>query len=449
MSSTSARILRAVRWVLPSPFSLAVLLTFLTFFLAFVLTSAPEVSSQFYGLTLVEYWYGGFFKFLKFGMQMLLILVLGHVLALSKPMKRLIEFSMRFITSTATAALIVTLLAIAMGLINWGLGLILGAILAREVGEHAKRTGLKINYPLIAACGYAGLMVWHGGLSGSAPLSVTSLKDDIVGLEQAIPVSETIFSTMNILVMIALIVIVPLAMFCIGKFSSEAEFELPLKRFQKHDTKPLGAEYLDRLPILGFCVGLFMVGYLIYVIATNQSQQPLGWLSLDFVIFALFGIGLLSHASITSFVRAAQEAIQGATGIILQFPLYAGIMGIMVSSGLISVFSEGFISIANEQTFPILTFFSAGVVNFFVPSGGGQWGVQGPIILSAAQELNIPLAKNIMALAYGDQITNMLQPFWALPLLGITGLKASDILPYTFILLLVGSIIFISALMIF
>ena len=121
----------------------------------------------------------------------------------------------------------------------------------------------------------------------------------------------------------------------------------------------------------------------------------------------------------------------------------------MKYSGLINVLSDFFISVSNENTFPIFTFLSAGLVNIFVPSGGGQWAVQGPIIIEAASQLDISFPKAVMALAYGDQITNMLQPFWALPLLGITGLKAKDIFPYCLYILVAGSVVYISALLIF
>ena len=142
-------------------------------------------------------------------------------------------------------------------------------------------------------------------------------------------------------------------------------------------------------------------------------------------------------------------AITGASGILIQFPLYFGIMGIMNHSGMVDIMSDFFVNISNETTFPIFTFISAGIVNVFVPSGGGQWAVQGPIIVQAATDLGISLPKSIMALAYGDQLTNMLQPFWALPLLGITGLKAKDILPYTLILFLAGGLIFLTGLVLF
>ena len=163
----------------------------------------------------------------------------------------------------------------------------------------------------------------------------------------------------------------------------------------------------------------------------------------------LFALSILLHRNISDFLEAVSEAIGGSSGIMIQFPLYAGIMGIMKYSGLIDVFSNFFVTISNDMTFPLLTFISAGIVNVFVPSGGGQWAVQGPIIVEAAQQLNISLSKCVMALAYGDQLTNMMQPFWALPLLGITGLKAKDILPYTLFVMVLGAMIYISVLLIF
>jgi len=123
-------------------------------------------------------------------------------------------------------------------------------------------------------------------------------------------------------------------------------------------------------------------------------------------------------------------------------------MGIMKSTGMVVMISDFFVSVATTTTLPIFTFFSAGLVNIFVPSGGGQWAIQGPIVIESAIKLGVPLPKAIMALAYGDQITNMLQPFWALPLLGITKLKAREILPYTLILMIVGILIYVLGLLI-
>ena len=144
-----------------------------------------------------------------------------------------------------------------------------------------------------------------------------------------------------------------------------------------------------------------------------------------------------------------ENAIGSAAGILLQFPLYFGIMSLISNSGLLDELASFFIQISDQSSFPIFTLISAGIINVFVPSGGGQWAVQGPIVIEAAKALNVSISKSVMALAYGDQLTNMLQPFWALPLLGITGLKAKDILPYSFLFMLVGVLIFIFVLILF
>jgi len=162
--------------------------------------------------------------------------------------------------------------------------------------------------------------------------------------------------------------------------------------------------------------------------------------------FLILGMAFLLHRNLSSFLRATKEAIGDVSGILIQFPLYFGIMGIMKDSGLAKDISDFFVSVSTANTLPILSFISAGILNIFVPSGGGQWAIQGPIIIESSQQINVPLPKMIMAMAYGDQITNMLQPFWALPLLAITKLKAHEILPYTFWMFVIGSLIFIFSL---
>lgn len=453
--SFSERFVATAKKILPSPFTIAILLTIVTIVLALLLTE-PKNHSQTHLMEVLGFWENGFFAFLQFAMQMVLILILGHVLALTKPVNRLIDGSLKYCDSTAKAAFTVTLLTLIMAMLNWGLGLIFGAVFARKVAEYCQRKKIPLNYPLIGAAGYSGLMVWHGGLSGSAPLAVANKADDIVGLATAIPMNETVLSNMNIVASIALLVIIPLAMYWMGKRSTPQKIVLPKALKKAKTEKATGAERLDHLPILAIFTGGVMVFICLYKAVSiiqkevaAQSGMVLSFLTLNWIIFFLFGIGILFHGSFRRFKDAVDLAIGGASGIIIQFPLYAGIMGIMSQSGLINLFSDFFIGISNQVTFPLFTLISAGVVNFFVPSGGGQWGVQGPIIIQAANEIGVPLGKSIMALAYGDQLTNMMQPFWALPLLGITGLKAKDILPYSLFLMLVGLIIFSIILLIF
>lgn len=454
--SFSEKFVQTAQRVLPSPFTIAILLTVFTAILALILTD-PK-TDQLHIIEIMNYWEGGFFIFLKFAMQMMLVLVLGHVLALTKPANKLIQNLVKHCNSTAKAALIVTFVSILVALFNWGLALILGAIFARKVGEHAAQNNIQINYPLIGASGYAGLMVWHGGLSGSAPLKVAEEGHEFVDKIGLIPFSETIFSTMNLCCMLLLLTLIPLAMYWLGKRVQPTALKLDnhMSTLTTPDTSNLeGAERLDHHPFLAWGLGgtMIFIGFYKVFIAPIMSGQGFDWsfsfINPNYIIFMLFGFAVLLHGSFFRFNQAVGQGIGGSAGIMIQFPLYAGIMGIMNSSGLVNVFSNVFVDISNEITFPIFTFFSAGLVNIFVPSGGGQWVVQGPILIEASQALHVPMEKSIMALCYGDQITNMLQPFWALPLLGITGLKAKEILPYTLFLLLVGILIFCSILLIF
>lgn len=456
MSNFSERFVQTAQRVLPSPFSIAVLLTFFTMLLALVLTEPLEGNEQAHWLQILGHWEGGFFLFLKFAMQMMLILVLGHVLALTPPAEWLMQRLLRYCKSTASAAYVVTLLTMLVALFNWGLGLIFGAIFARKVGEQAQRKGWALNYPLVAAAGYSGLMVWHGGISGSAPLEVAKPDHDLVEQIGQIPFGETIFSPMNLLCMLLLLGLIPLAMYWLGKRVSPTELKLDLQKEQAAPKRKIkGAERLDQSPYLVYILGALMLFILFSraifmpLLAGEGFDWSFGFITPNFIIFLLFALALMLQGNVGRFTSSVNEGIVGSSGILVQFPLYAGIMGIMLGSGLVQVMAGFFESISTEQSFPVFTFFSAGLVNIFVPSGGGQWGVQGPIIVEAAKELNVPIGKGILAMAYGDQITNMLQPFWALPLLGITGLEAKDILPYTLYLLLLGSLIFITVLLVF
>ena len=206
------------------------------------------------------------------------------------------------------------------------------------------------------------------------------------------------------------------------------------------------AEKLDNSKILSIVFGILIVATFFH-----QYHEAIRELKItpNLINFLMLGLGIILHGSFKKFTNAVGESISDISGILIQFPFYFGIMGIMSQSGMVSQISDFFVSISNVNTLPIFTFFSAGLVNIFVPSGGGQWVVQGPIVVESALQLGVPLNKAIMALAYGDQITNMLQPFWALPLLGITKLKAKEILPYTLIAMILGGAIYIVGLLLF
>lgn len=442
-----------VRRLLPSPLSIAFLLTAIAIALVLLFAKLPADASP---ASIIDWWAEGLWQpgLLVFALQMMLMLVLGHVLALSPIIARIIDGIVAPCTTSSRSAAIVALSTMLVGLFNWGLGLIFGAIMARKVAEKAHRENRAINYPLIGAAGYTALMIWHGGFSGSSLIKVAEEGHlaDLMGpgfsLPASISLGETAFSSMNLLVSIGLLITVPLVLYWVG---SRTPGEVPLlepHRFEEEDESALiGAERLDRSGIFSKLIGIIVFGYTFY---------QMFWIDgfLDFfnpnnINLLLFGLCLLAHRSITHFTKAVDQAIQGASGILIQFPLYFGILAIMKQSGAIDQISELFIQYSSETTYPIFTFISAGLVNIFVPSGGGQWAIQGPIIIQSSLELGIPLHKSILAMAYGDEITNMLQPFWALPLLGITRLKAKEILPYTLIIFLVGSGVFLLGLLLF
>lgn len=445
------------RRFLPSPFTLAVLLTLLTILIALIFTENSTNNNHFF--TILSYWENGIWNngLLVFAYQMMLILVLGHVLVLSRPIEKLILKLTRLVSNSANAALLVVSATMLVSFFNWGLGLIFGAILARKVGEYAQNNNIPINYPLIGACGYAGLMVWHGGISGSAPLKVSEsghikslmegvLSSDVLSqLPLTIPTSDTVLSTSNLLIFLVVLIAISLMAFRLGKKTKSTKIELTTYNFSADKDENLkGADQLDRSPWLAFVFGVLIL--LAFGLQYSSLLKTLNIVPNMLNLFML-GLALIMHGSIKRFLHAVEEAISDTAGILIQFPLYFGIMGIMSNSGMINAISDFFVSISTSTTLPIFTFFSAGLVNVFVPSGGGQWAVQGPMILESALKLDVSLNKAIMALAYGDQITNMMQPFWALPLLGITKLKAKEILPYSLLFMFAGGSIYLLGLL--
>lgn len=458
MSKRSQQFISIFKRILPSPFTIAILLTVLTVLLAMFLTKPTDSSNGEYLLYLFSSWETGLWDNsaggLYFAFQMMLILVLGHVLALTKPVDYLIQALLHYCKTTASSVFIVAIGSIVMGLFNWGLGLIFGAILARKVGEKFSHSGKALNYGLVGTAAYATMMVWHGGLSGSAttkameegyiPKMMERMGSD-GSYPSSLPFESTIGSGINIIVAVLCIAIIPVFLYLIARKSSINDVPKFKNQFGKKaeiKEKVKGAEILDYSTLFGKFLGLGILILIIIKVFDYQGQSSLGFINLNFINLSLLGLALFFHGSINNFINAVQISIGDVSGILIQFPLYFGILGIMKSSGLITLFSDSIIAISTDYSLPIYTFISAGVVNFFVPSGGGQWAIQGPILIEAATQLGANLPKTVMAMCYGDQLTNMLQPFWALPLLGITKLKPYQILPYTFLLFILGCLLF-------
>ena len=449
ISRLGLHISRIFRFLIPDPFVIAILLTMVTVIAALVWGRFAPDEDRWLGL--LDAWIdgkSGIWKLLAFGMQMSLILLTGAVLAASKPVRFGIERIALLPRGTASGAALVGGIAAGVGLVNWGLGLIVGALLAREVGKGLEQRNIKSHYPLIAAAGYMGMLTWHGGLSGSAPLSMTTTAGAEKVLPAAyaaqagtIPLTDTIFSPLNLLVSLGLLVIVPVFLALLAP-TREADMQ-PIGEFRPLQEQPSEQIEEHGLPrALNNCwIVAWLLGVLLLLgVGRYISVNGLGSIGLDQVIMVMFGLGLLLHASPSSYMHAATDAARGCAGIIVQFPLYAGIMGIMAATGLVSLIAELFVTAGTTETMPLLSFAAAGIVNVFVPSGGGQWAIQGPIALQSGLDVGRAPGTMVMAVAYGDELTNMLQPFWALPLLAITGVRARDIVGYTALVMVVAAV---------
>lgn len=427
------------RWI-PSSLTFAIVLTVVVALLALLLTDAGP-------LAIVLAWGDGLAGLLAFMTQMCLILLLGHILANTGPVRKLLIALARFPARAETAYVFVFSAAAFTSLINWGLGLVTGALLARETAVQLHAQGVKAHFPLLVATGYSGFVVWHMGYSGSGPLTAAtpgSFLAEVMG-GTTLPLSQTTFAIWNILAALGCIAACGLAFWLIAPRKGSAMQELPesvasegFAAFREDVVTPADRIDASRIPTL--IIGVALAAY----IALHFSHG--GSMTLDLVNWSFLALILLLVRNPFRLMRLTREAAGNVGEILLQFPLYAGILGIMASTGLITLFSSAFVSIASPRSFGVLAMLSAGVVNFFVPSGGGQFAVQGPIMLDAARELGVDPSLAIMAVAYGDQWTNMLQPFWALPVLAIAGLKMRDILRYTALVFLVSGAVMALAL---
>lgn len=394
----------------------------------------------------------GLWKLLAFGMQAVIMLVLGTALAEAPIVRRGITALTRFAKGPRSLVAITALASITLALFSWSLSLIGGAILAREGGRQAKLREWKLHYPLLCAAAYSGLMCWHGGMSGTAPLKATTEKDmiEVLGPELAASVGtlgldETLFGPLNLFVSLGLLVLGPLVFAAMtpaaGKDPDPAEIPPEVEAAASEAESPFepapadAVEAIERSPYVVWALGFPMLAALVM----HLAREGVSRLDLNTINMTLWVLALLLHGRPHRFLAACARGIQGCTGIVLQFPLYAGIMAVMAASGL-SVKVTELVSAAGPKLLAPLTFVTAGALNLLVPSGGGQWAVQGPIIMQAALDTGVDASNVLMAMAYGDQWTNMLQPFWALPLLAVTGVRARDIVGYTALWMILGGL---------
>jgi len=419
--------LKMVQKYLPGAFLLAIFLTFVTFISGMVITGKSASA-------MVNYWGKGYSSLFTFGMQMVLVLLTGYVLALTPLAKKILDKVTDIPKSPKQALGLTALVSLISCYINWGFGLVIGAILAKEMGKKVKG----LHFPLLVAAAYGGEIV--RGPSSSIPLVAATPGNFMVKLGvPLIPVTETLYSSWNILLSLAIAAALFLVYFHMkapdGVMVEYVDKEIP-KAAPKEKKDMTPAEKLENSYFINLLFGLLPLSYLVL----NFSKIGFN-LDLNLVILIFLTAGLFLHKNSTAYLDAVAQAIGASRGIILQFPLYAGISGMIVGSGMVAVLSNAFVNISTPHTFPLFTFLSAGLVNIFIPSGGGQWAIQGPIMMEAAQKLGADLPQTVMAFAWGDGWTNQIQPFWALPLLGVAGLGARDIMGYCVIWTVVSGLI--------
>ena len=416
------------RW-LPDAFLFAVILTIVVFFGAMVATGMGPVA-------MLDAWGNdkGFWGLLSFSMQMALVLVFGNAMASAKPCKKALGALAGLAHNKKQAIIITTFVSVICCWVNWGFGLVAGALLAKEVAKRVR----DVDYPLLIASAYSGFVIWHAGFSGSIPLDLVKGKVFADVTYQA-AITETIFHPVNLVMVLVVLFVMPLINYAMHPDKDHTICVDPAlltdesERTYKIETP---ADEMEHSKILWAILVIACWAYIVLYFVKNGFT-----LGLNIVNFLFMTLGLTLHGNLRKYVDAISDAAGGAAGILLQFPFYAGIMGMMVATNadgvsLASTISNFFVSISTQVTLPMLSFLAAGIVNFFVPSGGGQWAVQGPIMMPAGRAQGISDGLMSMAIAWGDQWTNMIQPFWALPALGIAGLSARDVMGYLVVILL-------------
>lgn len=426
------------RW-LPEPFVFAILLTFVAGVMAMPVCRQTPVE-------VVEHWGGGVWNLLAFAMQMALVLVCGSALAAAPAVKRGMGALAGVPKTPAGAIALVTVVSALACWLNWGFGLIVGVIFAKEMARRMQG----VDYRLLIASAYSGFVVWHAGLSGSIPLTMATPGDALAkatngALSAPVPVSETILDPHNVVMVVLVIVGITVANTLMHPKRDAVVVDPSLLKegddVPVRPDMPTPAQRMEHSRVLAWMMALMFAVYLVVHLGFRG-----GSLDLNTVILIFLTLGLMLHGTPLAYVRAFGQAASGASGIILQFPFYAGIMGIITGVGasgicLGTVISDACIDVSTPVTYPLLTFLCAAILNLFVPSGGGHWAIQAPIMFTAGADLGVDPGLTGTAIAWGDAWTNLIQPFWALPALAIARLSAKDIMGYCLIDLLVTGLI--------
>lgn len=419
----------SVERYLPDSFILTALLTLLTLVLGMLAVNREP-------LVMLDHWYGGFWDFLPFAMQMSLILLTGYALAMAPIVQRALAALARLPSTPAGAVSLIVLIAAGAAWFSWGVGLVLGPIVAREMAKH-----LRVDYPILVAAAYSGaIAALPAGLTITAPILVSTPGHFLEAEIGVIPLAETIFAPTQIATAALGVIGVLWAFRRMTPSDDEARL-VDRETLARIDTAAASAsrarpasvaERLNDSRLIQYALVACGGAWLVHWFAVRGGDLNLNVLNFTFLM-----LGLTLHGSLHRYAGVFADGARSIAPIVLQFPFYAGIMGMMAGSGLVVLIATWLVSVASPATFGLLAMLSAGLINIFVPSAGGQWGIQGPILVEAARQLEIPAAVAVNAYTIGDLWTNLLQPFLALPALGIAGLALKDIWGYCLVALVI------------
>ncbi|MFL9888847.1 TIGR00366 family protein [Paraburkholderia agricolaris] len=435
------RVVYLFEQVVPDPFALSIGLTLLVVVLAAI--AAPDASIP----TILTSWYDGVFAILGFTAQMVLMLVTGFVVADAPVVRRgLSRLASRVTTPTHAVLLVFPVVAVAAWL-NWALGLVVAAFLSREIGRRTR-----VDFGWLVAASFSAWSVCNSGLSSPIPLSqathhnALNFVDKITG--HVVPLSDTIFAPF-VLVPTILVVVVMAVIFVLMHPNGgdiQAFLESTPNESVNHHARGRRASPAARMErsFVGVAFMLMMgVGYLV----VTWSRKGFA-LDINNTILIFLLIGLALRGSPVAYADAIREGAKQTGSMLLQYPVYGGIMGVMTGTGLVGVFVKGFVAVANDVTLPVWSFLSSLIITFLVPSAGGHWAVQGPFVVPAALSLHASVARTAMGVAMAENVSNMLQPFWAVPIVAMAGIRLQRVMGYTAITFLVSLVIYTTALLV-
>jgi len=422
--------------LMPDPFVFAVLLTFAGALLAWRL--APNASPA----SIVSAWYAGIFSLFTFAFQMVIMLVAGYALATAPQVHKALSGLASLATTRASAISLTIVVGMIASWLNWGLGLVTAALLAREI---AKR--IRIDFGWLVAAAYSGFVISTEGLSGSIALSQATHGSALNIVEKVtgtmLPLSQTVFTRFNLIPIAVLFIILPIVFRYLGP-TEEASLPTDPDRLHTEDKQKPVHEAADTLGSKldhAWILNLLLVIFGLFALATEFKRTH--WsVDLNSVIITLLMFGLLLHWRPVAYVAAVKNAARITGPLILQYPLYGGLMGIITTTGLAAVISKAFIKYSTAHTLPFFTYLTSLIITLFVPSGGGHWAVQGPFAIPAAQNLHASLAGTTMAVAMGESVANMLQPFFALPILAIAGIGMRRMMGFMVVTFFISLIVF-------